>query len=41
MNKPLMIGVSGLALLGLSACGSTNISSLEETPPYGAKALYA
>ena len=41
MNKPLIIGVSGLALLGLSACGSTNISSLEETPPYGAKALYA
>ncbi len=36
-----MIGVSGLALLGLSACGSTNISSLEETPTYGSKALYA
>ena len=41
MNRSIKIGVTGLGLLGLTACGSTNISSLEDTPPYGAKALYA
>ena len=40
MNRSIKIGVTGLGLLGLTACGSTNISSLSETPPYGAKALY-
>ncbi len=41
MNRSIKIGAAGLGLLGLTACGSSNISSLSETPPYGAKALYA
>jgi len=41
MNRSIKIGAAGLGLLGLTACGSTDISSLSQTPPYGAKALYA
>ena len=34
------IGVSAIALLGLSACSATNIDSAMETPPASEVALY-
>jgi|TARA_R110002124_G_scaffold106066_2_gene257414 hypothetical protein len=40
MNRSIKIGVTGLGLLGLTACGATNISNLEDAPPFGATALY-